>query len=47
MIHAPGWQPVVLYPVAEADPEKPVSLETVRGTRASSTRGSRHLPVLR
>ncbi|MEU8345733.1 DUF5937 family protein [Spirillospora sp. NPDC048832] len=28
-IHAPGWQPVVQYPVAEASPAKPVSMETV------------------
>ncbi|MEV8615115.1 helix-turn-helix domain-containing protein [Amycolatopsis sp. NPDC051373] len=28
-IHAPGWQPVVQYPVAEASPSEPVSLETV------------------
>ncbi|MEU8635424.1 helix-turn-helix domain-containing protein [Amycolatopsis sp. NPDC048633] len=28
-VHAPGWQPVVQYPVAEASPSKPVSLETV------------------
>ncbi|MER7615534.1 helix-turn-helix domain-containing protein [Nonomuraea wenchangensis] len=27
--HAPGWQPVVQYPVAEASPSEPVSLETV------------------
>ncbi|NUW46871.1 helix-turn-helix domain-containing protein [Nonomuraea rhodomycinica] len=29
VVHAPGWQPVVQYPVAEADPSEPVSLETV------------------
>ncbi|MFI9558433.1 DUF5937 family protein [Nonomuraea endophytica] len=29
VIHAPGWQPVVQYPVAEASPSKPPSLETV------------------
>ncbi|MGW4801243.1 DUF5937 family protein [Nonomuraea sp. NPDC004297] len=29
VIHAPGWQPVVQYPVAEASPPEPVSLETV------------------
>ena len=29
VVHAPGWQPVVQYPVAEASPSKPVSLETV------------------
>ncbi|MFI6858937.1 DUF5937 family protein [Streptomyces sp. NPDC050421] len=29
MVHAPGWQPVVQYPVAEATPPQPVSLETV------------------
>lgn len=29
MIHAPGWQPVVQYPVAEPSPAEPVSLETV------------------
>jgi DNA-binding transcriptional ArsR family regulator len=29
VIHAPGWQPVVQYPVAEASPAEPVSLETV------------------
>jgi DNA-binding transcriptional ArsR family regulator len=29
VIHAPGWQPVVQYPVAEAGPSEPVSLETV------------------
>jgi DNA-binding transcriptional ArsR family regulator len=28
-IHAPGWQPVVQYPVAEASPSEPVSLEAV------------------
>lgn len=28
-IHAPGWQPVVQYPVAEPNPAEPVSLETV------------------
>lgn len=28
-VHAPGWQPVVQYPVAEPDPAEPVSLETV------------------
>lgn len=28
-VHAPGWQPVVQYPVAEASPSEPVSLETV------------------
>jgi hypothetical protein len=29
VVHAPGWQPVVQYPVAEASPAGPVSLETV------------------
>jgi DNA-binding transcriptional ArsR family regulator len=29
VVHAPGWQPVVQYPVAEASPPEPVSLETV------------------
>jgi DNA-binding transcriptional ArsR family regulator len=29
VIHAPGWQPVVQYPVAEASPAEPISLETV------------------
>lgn len=29
MVHAPGWQPVVQYPVAEASTPDPVSLETV------------------
>ncbi|MFJ9944458.1 DUF5937 family protein [Streptomyces erythrochromogenes] len=29
VVHAPGWQPVVQYPVAEPDPSEPVSLETV------------------
>ncbi|MFD4240275.1 DUF5937 family protein [Streptomyces sp. NPDC058525] len=28
-VHAPGWQPVVQYPVAEPGPSEPVSLETV------------------
>lgn len=28
-VHAPGWQPVVQYPVAVANPPEPVSLETV------------------
>ncbi|MEV0316885.1 DUF5937 family protein [Streptomyces sp. NPDC050658] len=28
-VHAPGWQPVVQYPVAEPGPAQPVSLETV------------------
>ncbi|HEY3686888.1 MAG TPA: DUF5937 family protein [Streptosporangiaceae bacterium] len=28
-IHAPGWQPVMQYPVAEPGPSEPVSLETV------------------
>ncbi|MEU8118871.1 DUF5937 family protein [Spirillospora sp. NPDC049024] len=28
-VYAPGWQPVVQYPVAEASPSEPVSLETV------------------
>ncbi|MGI5205575.1 DUF5937 family protein [Spirillospora sp. CA-108201] len=28
-VHAPGWRPVVQYPVAEAGPSEPVSLETV------------------
>ncbi|MFB6813290.1 DUF5937 family protein [Streptomyces sp. NPDC056347] len=28
-VHAPGWQPVLQYPVAEASPAEPVSLETV------------------
>ncbi|MFD8565815.1 DUF5937 family protein [Streptomyces sp. NPDC057694] len=29
VIHAPGWQPVVQYPVAVTSPSEPVSLETV------------------
>ncbi|MFH8610678.1 DUF5937 family protein [Streptomyces sp. NPDC018029] len=29
VVHAPGWQPVVQYPVAEPNPPEPVSLETV------------------
>ncbi|MEW9552512.1 DUF5937 family protein [Nonomuraea sp. NPDC050783] len=29
VVHAPGWQPVVQYPVAETGPSEPVSLETV------------------
>ncbi|MFE0605829.1 DUF5937 family protein [Streptomyces sp. NPDC058892] len=29
VVHAPGWQPVVQYPVAEPEPPEPVSLETV------------------
>ncbi|MEU9034076.1 helix-turn-helix domain-containing protein [Streptomyces sp. NPDC048352] len=29
MVHAPGWQPVVQYPVAEPDPSDPVPLDTV------------------
>ncbi|WUW22458.1 helix-turn-helix domain-containing protein [Streptomyces sp. NBC_01463] len=28
-VHAPGWQPVVQYPVTEPGPSEPVSLETV------------------
>jgi DNA-binding transcriptional ArsR family regulator len=28
-VHAPGWQPVVQYPVAEPSPSEPVSLATV------------------
>lgn len=28
-VHAPGWQPVVQYPVAEPSPAEPVPLETV------------------
>ncbi|MFD9431210.1 DUF5937 family protein [Streptomyces sp. NPDC060002] len=28
-VHAPGWQPVVQYPVGEPGPAEPVSLETV------------------
>ncbi|MFD7706950.1 DUF5937 family protein [Streptomyces sp. NPDC059786] len=28
-VHAPGWHPVVQYPVAEPGPAEPVSLETV------------------
>ncbi|MFD5424143.1 DUF5937 family protein [Streptomyces sp. NPDC127084] len=28
-VHAPGWQPVLQYPVAEPGPAEPVSLETV------------------
>ncbi|MFE0253776.1 DUF5937 family protein [Streptomyces sp. NPDC059010] len=28
-VHAPGWQPVVQYPVAEPGPAEPVPLETV------------------
>ncbi|MHB9855951.1 DUF5937 family protein [Streptomyces krungchingensis] len=29
VVHAPGWQPVVQYPVAGPRPSQPVSLETV------------------
>ncbi|MEU6125261.1 helix-turn-helix domain-containing protein [Streptomyces sp. NPDC047123] len=29
VVHAPGWQPVVQYPVADPGPAGPVSLETV------------------
>ncbi|MFC8081699.1 DUF5937 family protein [Streptomyces sp. NPDC057340] len=29
VVYAPGWQPVVQYPVAEASPPEPVPLETV------------------
>ncbi|MFE6994088.1 ArsR/SmtB family transcription factor, partial [Streptomyces pharetrae] len=29
VVHAPGWQPVVQYPVADPTPTEPVSLETV------------------
>ncbi|WP_062212054.1 helix-turn-helix domain-containing protein [Streptomyces sp. NBRC 109706] len=29
VVHAPGWQPVVQYPVAEPDPSPPVPLDTV------------------
>ncbi|MFK0173008.1 DUF5937 family protein [Streptomyces sp. NPDC090306] len=29
VVHAPGWQPVVQYPVAGEDPSEPVSLEAV------------------
>ncbi|MFE0641959.1 DUF5937 family protein [Streptomyces sp. NPDC058877] len=29
VVRAPGWQPVVQYPVAEAEPSEPVPLETV------------------
>ncbi|MEV8314777.1 DUF5937 family protein [Streptomyces sp. NPDC059900] len=29
VVHAPGWQPVVQYPVAEPDPPRQVPLETV------------------
>jgi DNA-binding transcriptional ArsR family regulator len=29
VVHAPGWQPVVQYPVAEPSPSEPLSLETV------------------
>jgi DNA-binding transcriptional ArsR family regulator len=29
VVHAPGWQPVVQYPLAEPSPAEPVSLETV------------------
>ncbi|MFJ6528635.1 DUF5937 family protein [Streptomyces longwoodensis] len=28
-VHAPGWHPVVQYPVAEPEPSEPVPLETV------------------
>ncbi|WP_290059083.1 DUF5937 family protein [Amycolatopsis solani] len=28
-VHAPGWQPVLQYPVAEPGPPEPVSLETI------------------
>ncbi|MFE5599568.1 DUF5937 family protein [Streptomyces coelicoflavus] len=29
VVHAPGWQPVVQYPLAEVSPPEPVPLETV------------------
>ncbi|MCK2220381.1 helix-turn-helix domain-containing protein [Actinomadura sp. ATCC 31491] len=29
VVHAPGWRPVVQYPVAEPEPAEPVPLETV------------------
>ncbi|MFD3514806.1 DUF5937 family protein [Streptomyces sp. NPDC058657] len=29
VVHAPGWQPVIQYPVAEPDPVEPVPLEAV------------------
>ncbi|THV29038.1 DUF5937 family protein [Glycomyces paridis] len=29
VVHARGWRPVVQYPVADAEPSEPVSLETV------------------
>lgn len=29
VVHAPGWQPVVQYPVTEPGPSQPVSLDTV------------------
>jgi Predicted transcriptional regulators len=29
VVHAPGWQPVVQYPIAEPSPSESVSLETV------------------
>lgn len=29
VVHAPGWEPVVQYPVAEPSPPEPVPLETV------------------
>ncbi|MFI6983455.1 DUF5937 family protein [Embleya sp. NPDC050154] len=29
VVHAPGWHPVVQYPVAESGPSEPVPLETV------------------
>ncbi|MCF3118806.1 helix-turn-helix transcriptional regulator [Streptomyces arenae] len=29
VVHAPGWQPVVQYPVAEPGPAEPVPMETV------------------
>ena len=29
VVHTPGWQPVVQYPVADATPSEPVSLESV------------------
>ncbi|KJY29073.1 DUF5937 family protein, partial [Streptomyces katrae] len=29
VVHAPGWQPVVQYPVTEPGPSRPVSLDTV------------------
>ena len=30
VVHAPGWQPVVQYPVAAPSPSEPVPLETVQ-----------------